>query len=197
MELFDSMAARYDTEERDRVAGVIAGAIRKAVGDAAGKSAIDYGCGTGLVGLKLAGCFKSLLMVDSAPKMIEQVRGKLERAGITGVDTLCANFAAAPPEGLSADVVFMAQVLLHIPDTAAILRRLHGLINPGGTLLIVDFNKDDTIPADRVHNGFDQAELAGLVRRAGFSTASADTFYYGRNLFMGKDASLFLLQAGR
>lgn len=30
-----------------------------------GKKAIDYGCGTGLVGLQLAGCFGSLLLAGA------------------------------------------------------------------------------------------------------------------------------------
>lgn len=197
MGVFDEMAARYDTPGRDEVAGVIAGALEKRIGPAADKAAIDYGCGTGLVGLRLAGRFASLLMVDSSPQMIEQVRGKIEAAGLTNVDTLCADFSAALPKGLSADIIFLAQVLLHIPDTAGVLRRLYRLLHPGGRFFIVDFDRDEAIVHERVHGGFVQADLIALAEATGFEAAKAETFYHGKSLFMNRDASLFLLEAGK
>lgn len=195
--VFDEMAARYDTEERDRVAGVIADKLRQSLGQCGDKTGLDYGCGTGLVGLRLAGCFKTLLMVDAAPGMVAQVRRKIEAGRLANVEALCADFSRTVPAGLCVDVVIMAQVLLHIPDTLGILRRLHSVLNPGGRLLAVDFDRDEGIVHEKVHGGFVQADLMALAKRAGFSGARAETFYRGQNLFMGRDASLFLLECVR
>lgn len=195
MSLFDEMASRYDTGERAQVADIIAAQIRKRVHGCGQKAALDYGCGTGLVGLQLADCFESLLLVDSAPQMLAQVRQKIEDRHLANASTLCADFLADVPLGLSADIILMAQVLLHIPDTGAILRKMHGLLNPGGRLLIVDFNKKESITHPKVHNGFHQVELMGRMAEVGFVNMRAETFYHGRNLFMNQDASLFLLDA--
>lgn len=162
MGIFDGMAGRYDTEERARIAGIIADELRAQVGDGAELDAIDYGCGTGLVGLRLADSFRSLLLVDASPAMIEQVQEKIARAGLANADTLCADFSLGPPPGCRADIVFMAQVLLHIPDTGNILRRLGTLLDSGGRLLIVDFVREESIPSDRVHNGFIPEELEAV-----------------------------------
>lgn len=195
MNVFDEMASRYDTEERAQVANIIAGALRPRLQNHKSKAGIDYGCGTGLVGLQLAGCFQSLLLVDASQQMIEQVRHKLKQSQIQNADTLCSDFSKGLPPGLCADTVFMAQVLLHIPDVQRILARLYSLLRPGGQLLIVDFNKEESIVSDKVHNGFVQQQLMQQVRQAGFAKVEAETFYHGSKIFMHRDASLFLLEA--
>lgn len=195
MAVFDEMATRYDTAERAWVADIIAQKFRENLAGCEGKTAVDYGCGTGLVGLQLAGCFASLLMVDASAPMVEQVRHKIEKEHLKNVKTLYADFAADAPAGLSADVIFMAQVLLHIRDTEGILQKLHSLLRPNGRLLVVDFDKKESIQDDRVHNGFLQADLIGLAKRCGFQKVRAETFYRGKRMFMNQDASLFFLEA--
>ncbi|MGD9559757.1 MAG: class I SAM-dependent methyltransferase [Oscillospiraceae bacterium] len=195
MGVFDEIALRYDTPERAQVAETIAAEIRRQLGDVPGQSAIDYGCGTGLVGLPLAGFFRALLMVDASPNMVEVVRQKIEAAHLQNVSALCADFAEKVPPGLAADVVIAAQVLLHIPNTENILRQLYAVLSPGGRLLIVDFDKNEAVWHEKVHNGFVQAELIAQAKRAGFADACAHTFFRGQRLFMDQDASLFLLSA--
>lgn len=197
IELFDQMASRYDTEERVQVARRIAATIRQRVGDGKGKRALDYGCGTGLVGLELAGLFDSLLLVDAAEGMVRQAQYKIEAAGLQGISAQCWDLAAETAPPIRVDYVVLAQVLLHIPEVPAMLSHLYDLLNEDGHLLIVDFNKDECIVSDKVHNGFDQAALIHQVKAAGFTRAEAATFYHGERLFMGKDASLFLLDAIR
>jgi len=60
---------------------------------------------------------------------------------------------------------------------------------------IIDFDKNEDIISDEVHNGFEQEELIESTKRAGFAKASVCTFYRGKKLFMGKDSSLFILDA--
>ncbi|MCM3038888.1 hypothetical protein M3201_04130 [Paenibacillus motobuensis] len=52
-DIFDSMASGYDTPERIRIAKIISNAVREYISDGKNKSAIDFGCGTGLVGMDL------------------------------------------------------------------------------------------------------------------------------------------------
>jgi len=71
-DIFEQMACRYDTEDRVNTAKIIVQAVRSELVDTKGKTALDYGCGTGLVGFCLINLFKSMLFVDSSPQMIEQ-----------------------------------------------------------------------------------------------------------------------------
>lgn len=197
-DIFEQMAARYDNEERAAMAEIIAGAIRQELpgaSDTQGKKALDYGCGTGLVGLKLVDLFGSMLFVDTSPQMVEQVRKKLADEGIANASAQSGDFCDFVPPGVSADYIFLSQVLLHVKEYPLLLEKLYDLLHPGGHLIIVDFDKNDNVSSDMVHNGFVQADLADLLRKIGFSSVNSHTFHHGQKLFMNQDASMFLLHS--
>ncbi len=194
-DIFEQMATQYDTEERKNIAHIAAQRIRAEIEDAKTLSAMDYGCGTGLVGLELIDLFRDMLFVDTSPQMITQVQRKLEKAHITTARTLCSDFCVELPSDVKADYVFMSQVLLHVKNYQLLLTRLHTVLNPNGHLIIVDFDKNQRIVSDLVHNGFEQPELKKLLEQIGFSSITAGTFYHGQKMFMKEDASLFLLHA--
>lgn len=192
---FEMIANMYDTPERIHIAGVSSEAIRKYVVDARSKRAIDFGCGTGLVGMNLLDEFGSVVFLDTSPKMIHQVRQKISDLNVRNADTSCLDFEKESPSDLHADYIFMVQVLLHIPGVELVLSRLYDALNEGGHLLIVDFDKNDQVVSEFVHNGFDQAELADRMRRIGYRDIQSETFYSGSKIFMGQDASMFVLDA--
>ncbi|EHQ90502.1 class I SAM-dependent methyltransferase [Desulfosporosinus youngiae] len=194
-DIFDRMADRYDTLERIQMAKLMSDAIREYSVDADHKSAIDFGCGTGLVGMNLLKDFKSMLFLDTSQNMIDQIKQKIIDFNLQNVDTLCFDFEKESLLDLQADYIFMAQVLLHINDVELILSRLYDVLNAGGHLIIVDFNKNEEVVSDMVHNGFDQAELRELMTKIGFKEIQSKTFYTGSKLFMNHDASLFILNS--
>ncbi|MDR3121929.1 MAG: methyltransferase domain-containing protein [Clostridiales bacterium] len=195
IEKFDSIAEQYDTAERIMVADAISEHIRRSVGGFAGKRAIDYGCGTGLVGLRLLDVFRQILFIDASPKMVECVKRKIEDSHAQNADALQCDLLVENPSGLKTDYIIVAQVLLHIKDVELFLRRLRPVLNDGGHLLIVDFDKNNEVVSTEVHNGFDQQALGATVRRCGYTLIRSSTFYYGSKMFMNKDASLFMLDA--
>ncbi len=73
--------------------------------------------------------------------------------------------------------------------------RFYNLLQEGGSLLIIDYDKTEEVVSNDVHNGFEQQELVDAVKKAGFSNVSLYTFYKDKKLFMGKDATLFILSA--
>ncbi len=195
--VWEEMAARYDTAERTGIANRIARAVRDELKDTKEKTALDYGCGTGLVGLQLVGLFESMLLVDPSAQMVEQVQRKIDAGHIQGAATLCCDFLEKTPDALQVDYVIMSQVLLHIKDTRLILSKLYPILKPDGHLLIVDFDKNNAVVSDKIHNGFDAKALIRLLEEVGFAAAAAHTFHYGKAIFMNQDASLFILNAAR
>lgn len=190
---FEIIANVYDTPERIQVAEVSANAIRDYLVDAKSKHAIDFGCGTGLVGMNLLNEFNSLLFLDTSPNMINQVKQKISGSHGQKADTLCFDFEKDSLEDLHADYIFMVQVLLHIKDIELVLSRLYEVLEESGHLLIVDFNKNEKVVSDMVHNGFEQRELIDRMTKIGYREIQSKTFYTGNKLFMGHDASLFIL----
>lgn len=192
---FEMIANQYDTPDRIKIAKVSSDAIRSCLSDTKNKDALDFGCGTGLVGLDLLNEFKSVLFLDTSQNMLNQVEQKINRSNLQNVATLCFDFEKDNLLELHADYVFMAQVLLHIDDYQSVLQKLYDVLNTDGHLLIVDFNKNDEIISDMVHNGFDQRELTDAMTEIGYKYIESKTIYSGSNIFMGKDATMFILDA--
>lgn len=195
IEKFDQMAARYDTDDRAVVAAAIGEAIRRTVKPGTHRVAMDYGCGTGLVGLQLVDLFQRMLLVDASQNMVAQVDRKLREMGILSAEAICADLMADPPPPLQVDCIIVVQVLLHMKEVEPLLIRLRDALNPAGQLLIVDFVRNDAVQSSDVHSGFDPDALTAQLQSLGLTCAGADVFYHGQRLFMNQDASLFLIDA--
>lgn len=189
--VFEQMAKRYDTEERIELAKVIVKEVRPELRNSKSKSLIDYGSGTGLISLELSDLVDSILLVDSSKQMLEVAKAKISHKGITNSKVLYSDFTQEAPE-LKADIVLMSLVLLHIPDTKKILQELFNILNNGGKLIIIDFDKNDKINHPKVHNGFSHEELKKTLSEVGFKSIEIKTFYHGNRIFMNQDASMFI-----
>ena len=192
---FETIANIYDNPERIQIAKISSDAIREYLVDTNSKNAIDFGCGTGLVGIELLNAFNSMLFLDTSQNMINQIKQKVAASNIQKVDFLCFDFEKEALLDLHTDYVFMAQVLLHIQDVELVLSRLYDVLSAGGHLLIVDFNKNEKVVSDMVHNGFEQEKLTDLMAKIGYRDIQSKTIYNGSQIFMGQDASMFILDS--
>jgi len=129
MEDFDLVAKDFDTNKRFERAKIIAEEIRLHISDGHMKSALEYGSGTGLVGIQLINDISSILFVDSSGAMIEQVRQKLLNLGRQVDCAICHDFMVNVPQNLRVDYIFSSLVLHHIKDTKTIFSRLHEILN--------------------------------------------------------------------
>lgn len=202
-EKFQMMAHQYDTADRIVNAKLSADMIREAFDakEAKGKNAMDFGCGTGLVGLSLLDVFDSMTFLDTSSNMLEIVAKKVE-ANMDGASSdqnriklLCVDLEADNAIEGSWNVIFMVQVLLHVSDPMALLAKLYRHISPSGKLIIIDFDENEAVKSDLVHAGFNQTVLAKGLEQLGFKGITSKTFYEADNLFMKQRASQFIMVA--
>ncbi len=145
--------------------------------------------------MNLLNDFSSVLFLDTSQNMIHQIKQKISDSNIQNADTLCFDFEKDSLSDLKVDYIFMVQVLLHISDVELVLSRLYQVLKEGGHLLIVDFDQNEKVVSEMVHSGFDQAELADHMTKIGYKGIQSRTFYTGSKMFMGQDASLFILDS--
>jgi 2-polyprenyl-3-methyl-5-hydroxy-6-metoxy-1,4-benzoquinol methylase len=70
--------------------------------------------------------------------------------------------------------------LHHVPDTDAILRAFHTVLEPGGYLCVADLDTEDGSfhgPEVQVHHGFDRTDLARRTEQAGFREVRFETVF--------------------
>jgi len=202
-EKFQMMAHQYDTADRIVNAKLSADMIREAFDakESKGKNAMDFGCGTGLVGLSLLDVFDTMTFLDTSSNMLEIVAKKVE-ANMDGASSdqnriklLCVDLEADNAIEGSWDVIFMVQVLLHVSDPMALIAKLYRHISPSGKLIIIDFDENEAVKSDLVHAGFNQTVLAKGLEHLGFKGITSKTFYEADNLFMKQRASQFIMVA--
>ncbi len=189
--LFDQIANKYDTKERKELAKIIVNAIQMELKESKDKSLLDYGSGTGLVGLEFSSLVDTVLLIDSSEQMLEIAREKIIRANIGNVNIICSDFMETT-SNIAVDIILVSLVLLHIPDVGEILRHFYSVLNKNGKLIIVDFDKNENVNHPNIHNGFGHMDLKSLLTDAGFNTVKIRTFYHGKNIFMNQDASLLI-----
>ncbi len=163
------------------LADLFSAELDKIVPDHSGLAILEFGCGTGLVGLRYAEKAASLNMVDASPAMLDVLRTKAEaRAShVTvheGTLSMLVGQAVAPE---SADWIISNMALHHVKDIPALIGELHRLIKPGGRVTIGEletepgtFHAPDVVP----HNGFDPYELSRLFEKGGFTPNKTHTF---------------------
>lgn len=195
MNKFALIAQKYDTQERVNLAQIVLSELDKHLNNTTEKTLLDYGCGTGLVGLELAKKFREITLIDSVQQMITIVNKKIVDKKIINAYSLCLDFTKDTITK-KYDFVLLSLVLLHIPDTNKILNRLRNCLKENGTLLIIDF---DYVPnmdtSDGVHNGFKHSELKQLLLKNNYNNVTIENFRFEKNVFKKQDATLFICKA--
>ncbi|NTU91571.1 MAG: class I SAM-dependent methyltransferase [Chlorobiaceae bacterium] len=177
---FDSKASEWDANAvRAALADAVSRAILAHMPVSRPEKALEFGCGTGLVTLRVAPGCGSLTAVDTSREMLRVLSEKIAAGNITNISPLFLDLtqpdAASRIEG-SFDFVFSSMTLHHIPDTRSFIAQLYGHMAPGGTLAIADLDTEDGMFHDdvteKVHYGFDRDELKNLMESAGFTNVS-------------------------
>ena len=119
------------------------------IGIRTGERVLELGPGPGaftVAAARQAGPDGRLIAVDIQPAMIAAVRRRLDRAGVTNVETHAASAYELPVESGSVDRAFLVTVLPEIPDQARALAELRRVLKPGGTLSITEQFPDPDYP---------------------------------------------------
>jgi len=170
---FDKMAAEWDSNPlRVKLANDVADAIIREIRPTHDMDTLDYGCGTGLVTLRLQPFVRSVTGADSSRGMLEVIQGKVKSRGLLNVHTQFVDFEHGGKVEGKFHLAISSMTLHHVQEPADFLKRLCDLLTPGGIIGVADLDKEDGSFHDdnkgALHFGFDRASLKGLFEKAGF-----------------------------
>lgn len=136
----------------------------------------DLGCGDGELLAVLAGrpAPPRLIGVDASPAMLEAARQRLGEAASLRLGEL----EHLPLSDAEADCAVLSMTLHHLVEPLAGLQEARRALGPGGRLILADLarHEDESLRArlgDR-WLGFDEAQLEGWLRQAGFAVVARD-----------------------
>jgi len=177
---FDHAAATWD-EHPPRIAmtRAIAAAILAQVPVTTAMTALDFGCGTGLLTIGLQPHVRSIIGVDTSSGMLEVLNEKIAAMGLTNVEARQFDLTSAPLPDQPVDLIVSAMALHHVADVPHLLQVFSQLLAPGGYLAIADLEVEDgSFHEDKDgvhHSGFDPDELADQLRQLGFQHLQVTT----------------------
>jgi 2-polyprenyl-6-hydroxyphenyl methylase/3-demethylubiquinone-9 3-methyltransferase len=174
--------------------GWIASRIARQFGSSARPAVLDVGCGAGLAAEALARLGFPVTGIDAGAEVIAAARQHAET--MRRADAPAEPEPLAPPvyrvaaaedllaEGLRFPVITALEVIEHVSDPEMFVRALHGLLSPGGLVILSTLNRTGRswvtakLGAEYVlrwlpvgtHDWklfLTPAELAGLLRMAG------------------------------
>ena len=104
----------------------------------AGRSAIDVGCGAGLLAEPLARMGAKVTGVDAAPENIAAARAHATGQGLA-ISYFAGELAALPPATF--DLVTSMEVVEHVTDPEAFMAELAARLAPGGLIILSTPNR--------------------------------------------------------
>lgn len=201
---FDIKALNWDTEKRVYRARIIAREINNAIQIKRTYSALEFGCGTGLISFNLHDKFQSIMLVDTSQGMINMLNSKIQEHNIENMSACNVDISKESFLKEKYDVIYTSMAMHHIIDTKTTLENLYKLLNKDGYLCIVDLDEEDgSFHSDERdftgHNGFNQGELSNLLKKIGFDDVKSNIIYSDEKEIGSRkvDYSLFLMRGRR
>lgn len=170
---FDSDAQHWDENPgRVNLANSVADAILEEVELTQQMDALDFGCGTGLVTLRLQPYVRSITGVDGSHGMLDVLRRKINKSGLKNVRIQFIDAEAGQPLEGRYGLIVSSMTFHHISDIKPVLDQFSRIALPSAYLCIADldpegglFHEDKTGVS---HFGFDRNALSRMIVEAGF-----------------------------
>ena len=179
---FDERAKDWDSDpQKVERARVVAEAIRAALPLTTDMTALEYGCGTGLLSFALQSDLGQITLADTSQGMLDVLGEKIAAAGVTNMRPVKLDLSTDPLPSERFHLTYSLLTLHHIHDAQGILSKFHALLEPDGFLLVSDLDKEDgsfhTDGTTDVHPGFDRRELQQWTEAAGFGNVRFSTAF--------------------
>lgn len=170
---FNERAATWDADAgRVKIAASVTEAIRQSIPLTKNMTAMDFGCGSGLVTLGIQPHVGRIDALDVSDQMIEVLRRKISEQAI---QTIFPQIIAIDYHDFGQDrydLIFSSMSMHHVEDYHRLLEQFFLALKLGGYLAVADlitesgdFHSDNSVVE---HFGFGETELKGLLAKIGF-----------------------------
>lgn len=198
---FDSKARTWDGDpEKHKRAALFAGEIAFITSGSKINSALEFGCGTGLVSFNLNDIIPKIVLADTSQGMLEVLNEKINREGASNMTIFHLNGSNPLISAGTFDLVYTLLTIHHVKDLDRLFYDFGRIINPGGWLIIGDLYTEDgsfhnNDPGFDGHYGFEPEDLKKKLIAEGFKDVSAHAFYSIEKVTGGlrKEYPLFVL----
>jgi ubiquinone/menaquinone biosynthesis C-methylase UbiE len=135
----------------------------------------DVGAGSGYFTFRFAQALPrgKVIATDIDPEMVRHVHHKVLAEGVPNVSAVLTS-PDDPRIAPDADVVFIADVIHHVENREAWLRKAFEEMRPGARLVVVEFKEGKLPQGPPEALKIPKARLAGMLEAAGFRLRADD-----------------------
>ncbi len=140
---------------------------------------IDFGCGTGVVGLDFINETEEVVFVDTSHAMLNILRQKVSDAKITNACIVEGSIEQSD-KSLKANLITSLMSVHHVEDTDVLFRQMAERLHTDGSIIIGDLMPEDGsfhFPEVVPHNGFSSEKLQKSLANAGLSISHLSVFH--------------------
>ncbi len=196
---FNELARKWDTDIRIERGKLLAKSIYKNIELKKDITALEIGCGTGLITMELREILKEIYCTDISKEMLKVLKEKIEKYKADNIH-LINNEAVYKEEFYKYfDLIYSSMVFHHIEDIEKELCKIYKILKRNGILIIIDLDEDDgSFHKDeeefRGHNGFNRETLKIILEKQRFKKIKFETVFRGEKKTKDKliQYSLFL-----
>jgi len=131
----------------------------------------DVGAGSGyyteLIARKVGSSGK-VYATDIQPGMIQLLRQRVQRAGLTNVEAVLSTETDSGLPDSALDLIILVDVYHEFSQPQAMLRQLKAALKPGGRLVLLEFRKEDPAVPIRPEHKMSVAEVRAELEPEGF-----------------------------
>ena len=151
---------------------------------------IDIGAGTGFLALPFARQSPGITVYacDLQEEMLAWLREHIPADLKNRVKPMKMEETRVPlPDGI-ADLVYMSNLHHELEDRNAIMKAAHRLLKPGGTVMVLDWKKEETPMGPPVAIRVTEDEIAEDIKNAGLSAVTRHGVLQYHNMVTGVKA---------
>lgn len=144
-----------------------------------GETVVDIGAGTGYFTRRFAravGPDGTAIGVDIEPAMVDYMRADAKKLKLSNYEARVGKPDDPELAPHSANLVFFCDVLHHIKDRPAYLRKVKPALKPGGRVIVIDFKKKTLPVGPPRRDKISYQEMISEFRAAGYRLAGEQNF---------------------
>jgi ubiquinone/menaquinone biosynthesis C-methylase UbiE len=165
--------AKLESEEREQFFS--AGEILVRMDVKEGDIIADIGCGIGYLSLPAAqvvGESGHIYALDTSDRMLEELKNRIEREGVSNVTALLSSEYEFPLEPASCTHVVMSMVFHEVDDRVRFAKAAAPVLKPGGKLVVFEMIPGAGGLGPPEHHRISMEEVISAFEEAGFSVVS-------------------------
>jgi 2-polyprenyl-3-methyl-5-hydroxy-6-metoxy-1,4-benzoquinol methylase len=180
MSRFDRLAREWDLKpQRVESAKNVTKKIKSLL-SLEGMDVLDYGAGTGLITFNICEDARTVVAMDNAKKMLEEIDKKAEHADIDNVYTRYHDINHETLPHARFDLFISSMTMHHVEDTEDFLQKAKSSLVEGGYLAINDLESEDGSfhsmgNEDVAHFGFEKEKIRQQLEDMGMEIVFLET----------------------